>query len=185
MPPASRLTRRLLVAGTAALVLLAGCTDQPEELEVPVSTPEESELLTENPEPPVDPEPLPTTTGPVEGEWAAAEFRVATPEDAAALTGLPEGFAEYVATVVGVEDESGCTSEVVVDAQHPAGYVTGTDLAGECGEVTVVWASDGGVWGPVLEMVGVLPCAEFTNNTVPGGHPTLRCLDDEGAEVDW
>lgn len=185
MSAASRIVRRLLAPGVAVLVLLAGCTDQPGELEVPVSTPEESDLLTENPEPPVDPEPLPTSTDRVEGEWVEADLRVSTPDDAAALTGLPEGFADYVADTVAGPDDTGCTSEIVVDAHHPAGYVSGRDVAGECGEATVVWASAGGAWGPVLEMVGVLPCSEFTNNAVPDGHPTLRCLDDEGTEVDW
>lgn len=176
--------RPIGLLASAFAVALVGCSQGPEPVEVTMGAPDPTDVVAENPEPPVEPEPLPGNTE-VAGEWSELEAVISSADDATTMTGIPEGFADYVATIAGSDDGYGCVSEITIDAVHPAGFVSGRNFAEGCGEFQVVWGDIGGTWGPVLEMQAELPCSEFENNAIPEGHPSLQCTDEAGALVSW
>lgn len=183
-PPAPTVEQTAVVEETT---VVAESTPSEEESEAVAPEPVEPVDSVEPEVPSVDPtpEPGPATSAPVQGAWTTVEIEVGSAADAAQLAGLPAGFQDFASTLVETVDEGGCQSDIVVTAHHPAGFVTGQEFAPGCGGANVVWAGNGGAWGPVLSMQALLPCTEFSNNAVPQGHPELECLDDAGAQTDW
>lgn len=155
-------------------------SETPSETELPVPTTEPSTEVSLTP-----PTAPPTETSVASSAWTTMDVEVKTAAEAGKLTGTTPDFQTFVASKVGTEDSSGCTSQYTIKAFNPAGFAIGDDFAPGCGGALTIWGKVDGAWGVVLATQAAVPCEELTRNLIPTQAPGLQCIDPQGAVVDY
>lgn len=116
------------------------------------------------------------------GPWQKVDATLTSPDEARALTAVPESLRAFLAARIGHEDEAGCTmTEVDLRGVHPDGFAFGTEDT-SCGGAHTVWGITEGRWEYIVQFQDAMPCEYLRQNDVPRGVPGLRCVGDEGAE---
>ena len=185
--------RRVTILASAALLLglATACTEpatQPKPGPTTSSSSAAAPSPTDSPTPPLAESTTPTSLPPVSqppsqgGPWEKVDATLTSPDDARALTSVPESLRAFLAARIGHEDDVGCTvTEVVLLGVHADGFAFGTEDT-TCGGAHTVWGIAEGQWEYVVQYEDAMPCEFVAQNDIPRGVPGLRCVGDEGAE---
>ncbi|MET1038795.1 MAG: hypothetical protein ABW075_10995 [Aeromicrobium sp.] len=186
---------KLLLASTAALLLLAGCGSDTEPSAAPSATtdaPATADPTTDAPPTSATPSPEPakTTATPTGPNGTMLDYEtddesgvvLTTAADAAKLTGAPADFKAFItAELAAATPDEGCTEkpQIYVTRIDTQGWARGGYFIPQCGGGATLWAKTGGAWQDVWSGQSLVECTTLIKYRIPPHIAGSSCLKGE------